>query len=205
MQPGRARTSALAVPSLLLPQYVRWVSPIGLTHWLFCVVTCLLAALGVCVCVQYPGLLALAHQCAGPVWCVLGVRRVRCSWPLRSLTGVCAMCAVCMMYLAPLGLPCFVPLFCLATQVFFCFCVPCGCSFLFSDFLHPFLEKREKTGNRVCVHHRHRHGLRVAVLESSLWVVLFLLLAGCWRLHPSSAARLSSVRGVGQRGSACVF
>ena len=51
MQPGRARTSGLRVPPLLLAPWVGWVAPVRPTHGML-VPSCPSAALGVHVCVK---------------------------------------------------------------------------------------------------------------------------------------------------------
>ena len=58
-------------------------------------------------------------------------------------------------------------------------CFPVPFFFLvFSSFVLFFFKERK--GGKACAHNRHRHGLHVAVLRCSLWVVLFTSLARCW-------------------------
>ena len=147
MQPGRARTSALAVPLLPLARWVGWVAPVRPTHGVL-VLSCPSAALRVC---SVLGRLAPVHWCARAVCCVASavswatwllftgvlarcvVLRVRCPGPLGSRSSVCALCAlrVCHGWLCPSSSP---PNF----------------GFFFFD------GKKRKTGARV--HCRHRHG-----------------------------------------------
>ena len=149
MQPGRARTSGLGVPLLLLARWVGWVAPVRPTHGVL-VLSCPSAALRVC---SVLGRWAPVHRCARAVCCVASavswatwllftgvlarcvVLHVRCPGPLGSRSPVCALCAVrvCHGWLCSLPPP-------LILVFFFCFC---------------FLKKR-KTGARV--HCRHRHG-----------------------------------------------
>ena len=154
-----------------------------------------------CVCGVH-GPLALVQRCACTVWCVLGVPCVRCPWPLCACSLVCVLSVLCVWCLwllwgyffvfSCLVLP---PPFC----VFFCaVCVspvaPWGLLFCVSWFFLSFFpqkRRKKKGGGRVCAHNRHKHGLRVAVLHTSLWVIPFLSLARLWRPRPRGGARMS--------------
>ena len=135
MQPGRARTSGLGVPLLLLAQWVGWVAPVRPTHGVL-VLSCPSAALRVCSVLRC---FAPVHRCARAVCSVASavswatwllfigvlprcvVLRVRCPGPLGSRSPVCALCAVrvCHGWLCPSSSP---PNFrCFFFLVFFCF------------------------------------------------------------------------------------
>ena len=75
MQPGRARTSGLGVPLLLLARWVGWVAPVRPTLGVWFVVPCPYAALGGCACA-----VSLA--------------------PWRLFTGVHVLCVVCAVFVA---------------------------------------------------------------------------------------------------------
>ena len=116
--------------------------------------------------------------------CVLGVVCAWCvvcrvcvvsiaSWHLFTCGR--AVCALCVVLVLPFGLSppsylflCWITLL----QVFFC-------SLFCFVFCFLFLKTEEKRGN-TCLHNRYRHWLRVAVLDSSLAVLLFASLA-CFR------------------------
>ena len=70
MQPGRAPTSGLGVPLLLLARPVGWVAPVRPTLGAWFVAPFPSAALGACACAVY-----------GAYW--------------RLFTGVCALCVLC--------------------------------------------------------------------------------------------------------------
>ena len=112
MQPGRARTSGLGVPPLLLARWVGWVAPVRPTHGVL-VLSCPSAALHVHVCAVSR---ATWHQFTGvPARCV--ALRVQCPGPLGSCSPVCPhglLCCVCgvLRHLAPVhrcarSVPCF--------------------------------------------------------------------------------------------------
>ena len=86
MQPGRARTSGLGVPPLLLARWVGWVAPVRPTHGVL-VLSCPPAALRVHACaVSWATWLLFTGV---PPWCV--VLLVRCPVPLRSYSPVCPL------------------------------------------------------------------------------------------------------------------
>ena len=86
MRPGRARTSGLGVPPLLLARWVGWVAPVRPTHGVL-VLSCPSAALRVHVCaVSRATWLLLTGLSA---WCVALL--VRCPGPLGSCSPVCPL------------------------------------------------------------------------------------------------------------------
>ena len=86
MQPGRALTSGLGVPPLLLARWVGWVAPVRPTHGVL-VLSCPSAALRVHVCAVS---LATCLLFTGlPAWCV--VLLVWCPRPLGSCSLVCPL------------------------------------------------------------------------------------------------------------------
>ena len=111
MQPGRARTSGLGVPPVLLARWVGWVARVRPTRGVCFVVTCPFVALGVHVCAvsSAPWRLFTVVR----AWCVLcamswatwllstGVcaRRVlfrlRCPGPLGSFSPLCTLSVLC--------------------------------------------------------------------------------------------------------------
>ena len=89
MQPGRARTTGLGVPPLLLAWWVSWVAPVHPTHGVL-VPSRSSAALGVHVCaVSWATWLLFTCVTAR---CV--VLRVRCPGPRGSCSQVCSLCAL---------------------------------------------------------------------------------------------------------------
>ena len=118
MQPGRARTSGLGVPPLLLARWVGWVAPVRPTQGVL-FLSCPSAALGVC---GVLGHLAPVHGCARSVRCFACavswatcllftgvpaqcvVLRVRCPGPLGSCSPLCPLRALlCVWCPGPLG------------------------------------------------------------------------------------------------------
>ena len=92
MQRGRASTSGLGVPPLLLARWVGWVAPVGPTHGVL-VLSRPSAALRVHVCtVSWATWLLLTGE---PARCV--VLRVRCPGPLGSCSPVCTPGVLCRM------------------------------------------------------------------------------------------------------------
>ena len=90
MQPGRARTSGLGVPPLLLARCVGCVAPVRPTHGLL-IVSCPSAALRVYVCAVSWATWFLFTGV--PARCF--VFRVRCPGPLGSCSPVCPLSALC--------------------------------------------------------------------------------------------------------------
>ena len=89
MQPGRARTSGLGVPPLLLARWVCWVAPVRPTHGVL-VFSCPSAALRVHVCaVSWATWLPFTGV---PAWCV--VLLVRCPGPLGCCSPVFPLIAL---------------------------------------------------------------------------------------------------------------
>ena len=89
MQPGRARTSGLGVPPLLLARWVGWVAPVHPTHGLL-VLSRPPAAPRVHVCaVSWASWLLFTGV---PTWCV--VLLLRCPGPLGSCSPVCPLGAL---------------------------------------------------------------------------------------------------------------
>ena len=84
MQPGRAPTSGLGVPPLLLPRWVGWVAPVRPTHGMWFVVARPSVALGVHVCAASWSTSLLFTGV--PARCV--VLRVRCPGPLGSCSSM---------------------------------------------------------------------------------------------------------------------
>ena len=152
MQPGRARTSGLGLPLLLLARWVGWVAPVRPTHGVL-VLSCPSAAL--CVC-SVLGRWAPVHRCARAVCCGVSavslagwllftgvlarcvVLHVRCPGPLGSSSPVCVLCAVrfCPGWLCPSSSP---PNFRFFLLVFFFL-------FFFSGFF--FFRKKKKKQKR---------------------------------------------------------
>ena len=101
VQPGRAGTSGLGVPTLLLALWVGWVVPVCPTHGVLAI-SCPSAVLRVHVCaVSWATWLLFTGV---PARCV--ALRVRCPGPLGSCSPVCplgVLCCVCgvMGHLAP--------------------------------------------------------------------------------------------------------
>ena len=90
MQPGRAPTSGLGVPPLLLARWVGWVAPVRPIHGVWFVVARPWVALGAHVCaVSWATWLLFTSV---PVWCV--VSRVRCPGPLGSCSPACPLRAL---------------------------------------------------------------------------------------------------------------
>ena len=90
MQLGRARTSGLGVPLLLLARWVGWVAPVSPTHGVWLVVARPSVALGAHVCaVSWATWLLFTGV---PAWCM--VSRVRCPGPLGSCSPVCPLGAL---------------------------------------------------------------------------------------------------------------
>ena len=86
MQHGRARTSGLGVPPLLLARWVGWVAPVRPTHGVL-VLSCLSVALRVHVCaVSWATWLLFTGV---PAWCVALL--VRCPAPLGSCSPLCPL------------------------------------------------------------------------------------------------------------------
>ena len=101
MQPGRARTSGLGVPPLLLARWVGWVAPVCLTHGVLAL-SCPSAALRVHVCALSWATRLLFTGV--PARCV--ALCVRCPGPLGSCSPVCPLgallCWCCVLgHLAP--------------------------------------------------------------------------------------------------------
>ena len=109
MQPGRAQTSGLGVPLLLLARWVSRLAPVCPAHGVL-VPSCPSSAL----CVRgVQGLLAPVHRCARAVCCVVsavswatwllftgvpawcGALRVRCPGPLGSRSPGCPLSVLC--------------------------------------------------------------------------------------------------------------
>ena len=110
MKPGRAWTSSLAVPPLLLARWVGWVARVHPTDWVRFVVSCPSSALRARVCAVSTTTWRLFTGVRA--WCVLCVR-CAVSWASGLLfTGVLAQCVVlCVRCGWPLGscslcLPC---------------------------------------------------------------------------------------------------
>ena len=119
MQPGRAQTSSLGVPPLLLAVWVGWVAQLRPTHGVWFVVTCPSANLGAHVCAlsmalwrSFTGVRTRFLLCAvflaawrlftlGSAWCVV-CTVFWTSW--RLITAVCASCVACAVFLASLRL-----------------------------------------------------------------------------------------------------
>ena len=121
MQPGRAQTSGLGVPPLLLARWVGWVAPVRPTHGVL-VLSCPSAALRVHVCavswatwVLFTGVpawcVALLVRCPGPLGfcsplCPLGALLCVCGVP-GHLAPVhrcaCSVCCLCVRRPGPLG------------------------------------------------------------------------------------------------------
>ena len=124
MQPGRARTSGLGVPPLLLARWVGWVDPVRPTHGVL-VLSCPSAALRVHVCAVSPATWLLFTVV--PARCV--VLRVQYRGPLGSCSPVCPLgvwCCVCgvLGHLAPVhrctrSVPCVACAVSWATSVLF--------------------------------------------------------------------------------------
>ena len=95
MQPGRARTSRLEVPPLLLAWWVGWVAPVRLTYGVQFVVSRPSAALRAHVCEVSTAPWRCSPVCAHGVFCVV---RLRCPEPLRPCSALCrrpALCCAC--------------------------------------------------------------------------------------------------------------
>ena len=109
MKPGRAQTSGLGVPLLLLARWVSRVAPVCPTHGLL-----VLSSPSSALCVRgVPGLLAPVHRCARGVCCVVsavfwatwllftgvparcGALRMRCPRPFGSRSLVCPLSVLC--------------------------------------------------------------------------------------------------------------
>ena len=100
MQPGRARTSGLGVPLLLLAQLVGWVASMRPTLGLWLGVPCPSAALGVLACAVSLALWRLfTGVCVLCLLCAVSVA----TW--RLFTSVPADCGTCLVLVASLRSP----------------------------------------------------------------------------------------------------